>query len=164
MQWLDSYATAVPHACNPAPAEAQLSRRGGANHIYAWSIAPRCAGLIRPRLSESCRNRTLSLSQVHASGMKVGLKNGIDMIEDVLDYFDFAVNEECIFTGDCEVSVYKTFVATFRNEIVGSPELCQRRANCSMNAQTYVKADLPCVCAGIIVCGDTRTRHVSPCF
>ena len=69
---------------------------------------------------------------VHASGMKVGLKNGIDMIEDVLDYFDFAVNEECIFTEDCEVSVYKTFVATFRNEIVGSPELCQRRANCSI--------------------------------
>lgn len=41
--------------------------------------------------------------------MKVGLKNAIDMIPDVVDCFDFAVNESCIKYDECDVSACNVF-------------------------------------------------------
>ncbi|CAN0410559.1 unnamed protein product, partial [Laminaria digitata] len=51
------------------------------------------------------RNTTvLFLSQVQASGMNVALKNANDIIEYLVDCFDFAVNESCNQCDECEVS------------------------------------------------------------
>lgn len=42
--------------------------------------------------------------EVHAAGMTVGLKNAVEMAEDVVDDFDFALNESCHVWKECDVS------------------------------------------------------------
>lgn len=36
--------------------------------------------------------------------MKVGLKNGVDLVPKLAGFFDFAVNEECNAYNECDVS------------------------------------------------------------
>lgn len=43
----------------------------------------------------------------HDRGLSVGLKNDMDQIPDLVENFDFAVNEECFRYGECEA--YKPF-------------------------------------------------------
>ena len=38
----------------------------------------------------------------HKKNLSVGLKNGLEQVEDVIDYFDFAVNEQCFEYEECE--------------------------------------------------------------
>jgi hypothetical protein len=38
----------------------------------------------------------------HAAGLGIGLKNNIDQVKDLVNYFDFAVNEECFQYGECD--------------------------------------------------------------
>ena len=45
----------------------------------------------------------------HDRGLLVGLKNDLDQIPDLVDRFDFAVNEECLEYDECEA--YGPFVA-----------------------------------------------------
>ena len=47
---------------------------------------------------------------VHSLGMSVGLKNSVEIVGDLVSYFDFALNEECHDREDCDVStdVYRT--------------------------------------------------------
>ncbi len=40
--------------------------------------------------------------EVHRAGMAVGLKNGLDLVAELIDWVDFQVNEECIEQGTCE--------------------------------------------------------------
>lgn len=42
--------------------------------------------------------------------MKVALKNAVELVAELADYFDFAVNEECNQWDECDVSVYITAV------------------------------------------------------
>ncbi len=42
-------------------------------------------------------------AQAHARGLSIGLKNDLDQIEDLVDYFDFAVNEQCFQYSECEL-------------------------------------------------------------
>jgi len=37
----------------------------------------------------------------HDRGLSVGLKNNVDQIPDLVDYYDFAVNEECFQYNEC---------------------------------------------------------------
>jgi hypothetical protein len=46
-------------------------------------------------------NRWLARA-VHARGMAVGLKNDLDQVPDLVEHFDFAVNEECLAYRECE--------------------------------------------------------------
>jgi endo-alpha-1,4-polygalactosaminidase (GH114 family) len=39
--------------------------------------------------------------EAHARGLSIGLKNSLGLIEDVLDHFDWALNEECLFYDEC---------------------------------------------------------------
>jgi hypothetical protein len=48
-------------------------------------------------------------SYAHSKGMLVGLKNGLDMVDDLVDDYDFAINEECIEYQECDS--LKPFVA-----------------------------------------------------
>lgn len=40
--------------------------------------------------------------QAHKRGLSVGLKNDLDQVDELVDYFDFAVNEECFEYNECE--------------------------------------------------------------
>jgi hypothetical protein len=39
--------------------------------------------------------------QAHLRGLSVGLKNDLDQVNDLLPYFDWALNEECHFYNEC---------------------------------------------------------------
>ena len=47
-------------------------------------------------------NQWLS-EQAHARGLAVGLKNDLDQVPDLLNYFDFAINEQCIQYQECNM-------------------------------------------------------------
>ncbi|GGX48424.1 endo alpha-1,4 polygalactosaminidase [Saccharospirillum salsuginis] len=46
-------------------------------------------------------NRFLA-REAHARGLAIALKNDLDQIEDLVDDFDFAINEECFAYNECE--------------------------------------------------------------
>jgi len=41
--------------------------------------------------------------QAHARGFSVGLKNDLDQVEDLVQYFDWALNEECFSYNECDL-------------------------------------------------------------
>ena len=41
--------------------------------------------------------------QAHKLGLAVGLKNNLDQIGELINYFDFAVNEECFTYKECDL-------------------------------------------------------------
>lgn len=47
-------------------------------------------------------NRMLA-SAAHARGLAIGLKNDLDQIVDLVDEFDFAVNEQCFEYDECDL-------------------------------------------------------------
>lgn len=47
-------------------------------------------------------NRFLA-NAAHTRGLSIGLKNDIDQIPELVDYFDFAVNEQCFQYNECEL-------------------------------------------------------------
>ena len=66
----------------------------------------------------------------HARGLAIGLKNSIEIIGDVVDTVDFAVNEQCIAHGEC--AAYLPFLdrgkAVLHVEYEGSEEtVCAAR-------------------------------------
>jgi hypothetical protein len=40
--------------------------------------------------------------EAHAVGLSVGLKNDLDQLEDLVDFYDFAVNEQCFEFDECD--------------------------------------------------------------
>ena len=52
-------------------------------------------------------NRFLA-DEAHKRGLSIGLKNDGNQVEDLVDYFDFSVNEECHQYNECEL--YYPFV------------------------------------------------------
>jgi hypothetical protein len=40
--------------------------------------------------------------QAHRRGLSIGLKNDMDQIADLLEHFDWALNEQCFFFDECE--------------------------------------------------------------
>ena len=40
-------------------------------------------------------------NQAHDRNLSVGLKNDLDQVIELVDYFDFAVNEQCFEYGEC---------------------------------------------------------------
>ena len=47
-------------------------------------------------------NKWLSV-EAHKRGLSIGLKNDLDQIKDLIDYFDFAINEQCFQYDECEL-------------------------------------------------------------
>ncbi len=47
-------------------------------------------------------NRLIA-NEAHLRGLSVGLKNDLDQIEELADYFDFAVNEQCFEYDECDL-------------------------------------------------------------
>lgn len=49
-------------------------------------------------------NRFLA-NEAHARGLSVALKNDLDQIPELVDYYDFAVNEQCFEYSECDALV-----------------------------------------------------------
>jgi hypothetical protein len=47
-------------------------------------------------------NRFLA-AEAHARGLSIGLKNDLDQVEDLVDHFDWALNEECFGYDECDL-------------------------------------------------------------
>ena len=47
-------------------------------------------------------NRLIA-NEAHLRNLSVGLKNDLDQINELVDYYDFAVNEECFEYFECDV-------------------------------------------------------------
>lgn len=62
-------------------------------------------------------------SEAHARGLSVGLKNDVDQLADLVDSFDWALNEECFFFEECDLYA-DTFIsqekAVFHAEYIES--------------------------------------------
>nr|WP_237688455.1 endo alpha-1,4 polygalactosaminidase [Arthrobacter jiangjiafuii] len=62
----------------------------------------------------------------HARGLSVGLKNDVDQIPELVDHFDFAVNEECVRYDECDL--YQPFTqagkAVLHVEYDGALDFC----------------------------------------
>lgn len=79
-------------------------------------------------------NRFLA-DTAHARGLTIGLKNDLDQIEDLVDWFDFAVNEQCLEFVECEI--YSVFIdagkpvlnAEYATDLVDKP-----KATCAQSA------------------------------
>ncbi len=67
----------------------------------------------------------------HARGLSVGLKNDLGQIEDLVPFFDFHVNEECIQYGDCDdvMPFIEAGKAVFNIEYRGEAEHVCAQAN-----------------------------------
>jgi hypothetical protein len=67
----------------------------------------------------------------HAHGLAVGLKNDLEQLGDLVDYYDFAVNEECFTYNEC--SLYSTFTnvdkPVFGVQYAGDPAVFCPKAN-----------------------------------
>lgn len=61
--------------------------------------------------------------QAHERGLSIGLKNDLDQIEDLVEYFDWALNEECFFFEECELLLpfVEAEKAVFGVEYEGDP-------------------------------------------
>ncbi|MEA3548277.1 MAG: endo alpha-1,4 polygalactosaminidase [Thermodesulfobacteriota bacterium] len=68
-------------------------------------------------------NRWLA-SEAHKRGLSIGLKNDLNQIEELVEYFDWALNEQCFQYKECET--LKPFIqagkAVFGVEYNGSPD------------------------------------------
>ncbi len=47
-------------------------------------------------------NRRIA-AEAHERGLSVGLKNDLDQVEDLVDYFDWALNEQCFQYSECDL-------------------------------------------------------------
>lgn len=96
-------------------------------------------------------NRFLA-AEAHARGLAVGLKNDLDQIGELVEHFDFAVNEQCFEYGECDA--YANFTAAGKpvfnaeyaehyqlNEDGGRDELC-RSAHAASIATLVLPHDL----------------------
>lgn len=54
-------------------------------------------------VAQQIEYNTWFAGEVHAAGMSVGLKNAVEMVKDVVDYFDFVLNESCHVHKICSV-------------------------------------------------------------
>ncbi len=69
--------------------------------------------------------------EAHARGLSVALKNDLGQIEDLVEVFDFQVNEECIQYRDCDdvMPFIEADKAVFSIEYQGDPASVCRKAN-----------------------------------
>lgn len=62
-------------------------------------------------------------TEAHARGLSIGLKNDLDQIDELVEYFDWALNEQCWYYKECAMLVpfINAGKAVFGIEYVGTP-------------------------------------------
>jgi len=78
-------------------------------------------------------------NEAHKRGLAVALKNNVELVEDVVDYFDLLINEECFQYNECEgyLPIIEAGKPVFNaeytelhiNDPVAREELCVRSRN-----------------------------------
>lgn len=81
-------------------------------------------------------------NEAHLRGLSVGLKNDLDQIPQLVDYFDFAVNEQCHQYEECDLlqpfiaagkPVFNAeYAATYVNFAASRAQLCEEARNRSL--------------------------------
>ena len=87
-------------------------------------------------------NRFLA-NESHSRGLSVGLKNDLDQVDDLVEYFDFAVNEQCAAYSECDA------LTPFINS--GKPVLHVEYDQIYVNSEAERNS----------LCGDTISRQFS---
>lgn len=91
------------------------------DNVDAWSNGSETLVPISAQ-DQIAYNRMLA-EEAHAQGMSIGLKNDVDQIPELVDYFDWALNEQCFQYNEC--GNYEIFVsknkAVFGVEYSGDP-------------------------------------------
>ncbi|CAN0235414.1 unnamed protein product [Scytosiphon promiscuus] len=90
--------------------------------------------------------------RVHARGMKVGLKNCVEILSDLVDHFDFAINESCNMWNECD-DYGTTFLAqgkpVFNVEYTDDLDMCDYTNSLGMDTivKDYDLTGKLCSCA-----------------
>jgi len=90
-------------------------------------------------------NYNISLAnQAHARGLSIGLKNDLDQVNDLVSYFDWALNEECFQYNECETLLpfVQACKAVFGVEYEGDPNSFCPKANAMNFDWLYKNLDL----------------------
>ncbi len=87
-------------------------------------------------------NRFLA-NEAHQRGLAVGLKNDLDQISDLVEYFDFAVNEQCHEFDECDalqaflLADKPVFSAEYADALVNSAD--QRGVTCENSRSLMIQ-------------------------
>lgn len=78
-------------------------------------------------------------NEAHSRGLSIGLKNDVDQVRDLVNYYDFAINEECFEYQECEMlapfirankAVFNAeYKALWRNNTAERNTLCTQSIN-----------------------------------
>ena len=89
-------------------------------------------------------NRFLA-DTAHAYGMSVGLKNDLDQLEDLVDWFDWGLNEQCAVYDECDrLAVFTdagkaVFNVEYVDDMVDAPALGAEVCGAGPNLDTLIK-------------------------
>lgn len=72
------------------------------DNVDAYAIGFERTGFTLTANDQLAFNRFLA-NQAHMRNLSIGLKNDLDQIRELVDYFDFAVNEQCFEYNECEL-------------------------------------------------------------
>jgi len=78
--------------------------------------------------------------QAHARGLSVGLKNDLDQVADLVKWFDWAVVEECLVEGTCDlaspfpVDGKPVVMMEYTDQRVDREEMCRVAARLGLSA------------------------------
>jgi hypothetical protein len=104
-RWLDIRSTAVRDIMKARLTIAQNKRCDGVDpdnvDAGTYDNARQRTGFPLTQADQLDYNKFLA-SEAHARGLAVGLKNDVEQIDELLDWFDFAVNEECFSYDECD--------------------------------------------------------------
>jgi hypothetical protein len=93
------------------------------DNVDAWSNGSETMVPITAQ-DQVAYNRMLA-EEAHAQGMSIGLKNDVGQLPELVDYFDWALNEQCFQYNECDT--YEVFVsrnkAVFGVEYTGNPSV-----------------------------------------
>jgi hypothetical protein len=70
--------------------------------VEAWASGRKVTGWKVTYGDQLAYNRALARI-AHRHGLAVGLKNDLGQVPDLVEHFDFAINEECFTYDECEL-------------------------------------------------------------
>jgi hypothetical protein len=87
---------------------------------------------------------TFLSSSAHAQGLKIGLKNALDLIPRVVSMFDFSLNEQCYYFQECDLLIpfIQQNKAVFIVEYVAWTTVQKKCANAVANKFTLIRKNL----------------------
>lgn len=100
-QWLDIRSTTVHDIMK---ARLDLARKKGCDGVDPDNMDgyTQDSGLILTAEDQIAYNRFIA-NEAHRRNLSVGLKNSLDQIAELVDYYDFSINEQCHQYNECQL-------------------------------------------------------------